>query len=144
MTATKWPWFQAAAWKDWWKPMPWRFWITPSGNVPKPYTVFDYIMQTPVSAHFLTSVVTIGASLFVEWVVGKLFGWHLHLSPGAVAGILVWICFLVGFAGQLQKADALLASGGYNIRNVIWRTVWVTLTSVVLALIVVAVRGGWS
>jgi len=135
MSGAKWAWLEAWAWRDWWKPMPLHYWITPSGTS-KPWNAFDYIMQSPASAHTLTSVVTIAASLLVEWWTG------LHFT----APMLVWICFLVGFAGQLQKADALLplGEGAYNIRNVIWRTVWVTLTSVVLALIVVAVRGGWS
>ena len=97
--------FTAKAWKNWYRPPALRWWIQPSGTA-KPWTWTDYI-KTPIAAQplgaliaFAFGMLVTGGDVWASWAF-QIFG---------------------GFYGQVQKADALLPTGGYNVRNMFWRT----------------------
>lgn len=116
-------WVTTAAWRDWWRPPPKRWWLDPSGT-PKPWRWYDYVMETPIGAH------TLGA------VIAFVIGWFAVTLPRPIAAamfVLVWAC-----VGQAQKADALLPLKQYNIRNVVWRII-IALVATLLLLVGVAI-----
>ena len=105
-----WYWFTPEATKDWWKPPRLSWWIDPSGGdvaPPKPWSLWDRILESPISAHFLESL----------WQFALVF----LITRNVFASCL--ISLLLSVKGQLQKADALLPLKRYNWRNIVWRLI---------------------
>jgi hypothetical protein len=100
-------WFSKNTWNNWYKPPKLSWWIDPSGT-PKPWKWYHYIFESPISAHALGTLIGFLAGLLITW--------------GSVPQACL-ISLLMNFYGQLQKGDALIPKGQYNIQNVLWRMV---------------------
>jgi hypothetical protein len=96
--------------RNWYVPPKWSWWIQPSGGdvaPPKPWSVWDYLLESPLGAHTLGSLLAFGIGAIVT---GDR--WE------AYAFACVW-----SVIGQGQKFDALAPLGRYNWREVVWRLV---------------------
>lgn len=99
-------WFNADVLRNWWKPPQLSWWITPSGT-PSPWSIWDRILESPLSAHIL------------ENLLG--FGIGFVITRNVAASCLIAVALSI--KGQIQKGDALLPMKGYNWQNMVWRVI---------------------
>lgn len=115
-------WLDAAVWKDFWKPPPLTWWLTPSGGDTQTSWgdfVIDILMESPVGAHLFGSGIAFLIGFLVTQAKWEAFGFAV-----------VWAVI-----GQLQKADALIPLRRYNMRNVFWRILIGTVPLLALLLV---------
>jgi hypothetical protein len=106
-------WTNPYVWRNWWKPPHLTWWYFPSGSPPIPPPWY-YYLKCPLIAH------TIGVGIPV-----------LIAAPFC-SDLGAWLIGVgVVFKGQLQKADALFPRG-YNVRNVLYRTVIAAVVGAVI------------
>jgi hypothetical protein len=109
------------------------WWFAISKNRGRPWY---YVLKSPVIAHsfnfWLSFSIFRWVLPFLSWLLSQVTGWPqlapMTVTHAAIAGVAVV------FAGQLQAWDKL-GPGGYNARNVIWRTMIAVLWAVLVVLV---------
>jgi hypothetical protein len=116
-------WWAPEVWRKWWVPPPLSWWIDPSGGdvaPPKPWSLWDRLLESPVTAHSTGALLAFAAALLaMRWL--------------PVEWAAAFVAFMMVVKGQLQKGDALAPLGRYNVRNVLYRTLIGAVTAVACA-----------